>query len=45
VARRGRSSKDMSEILKAIGSGLCVVAIIGLIFASMKKGGKNQHER
>ena len=32
----------MSEILKIVGTGLCAVAIIALIFASMKKGKKVQ---
>jgi hypothetical protein len=35
----------MNELLKAIGSGLCVVAIIALVFAAMKKGGRHQNER
>ena len=30
----------MSEIFRFIGNGLCVVAIIALVFAAMKKGGR-----
>lgn len=45
MVRQGHLSKNMSELLKAIGSGLCIVAIIALIFAAMKKGGRSQDER
>ena len=33
----------MAEIFKFVGTGLCVLAVIALVFASMKKGGRSKN--